>query len=95
MPQGIFQANDSTEFFTVPHDANNAHVALTGTFGGGTVALNQRIAVNNTTVPLRDLGTAIIVSAPDDLLIALKSGDTIGLTLSGSTTPQLAWSITF
>ncbi|MBL4888466.1 MAG: hypothetical protein JKX97_00420 [Candidatus Lindowbacteria bacterium] len=92
MASGRFLADGSTDKFIVGGGSENVHIAVEGTFGGGNVNVEKVIA--GEVFPLRDGGTAIVLSAPDDSTYLLKYGDVILLTLSGSTTPVITWSVT-
>jgi len=92
MASGRFLADGSTNEFIVGGGSENIHIGVEGTFGGGNVAVEKVIA--GEVFPLRDGGTAIILSAPDDSTYLLKFGDVIRLTLSSSTTPAITWSVT-
>jgi hypothetical protein len=70
---GTFTANGSSAWLSVK--THPVHIAINGTFGSGTVAVEQRI--QNTTSTVVDSG----------------SGDSIRLTLSGSTSPDLDYKI--
>lgn len=66
------------------------HIALSGAFGGGTVAIEQQ--VNGVTSPALDETPApIAFTAAADVLLDLRPGDVFRLTLSGSTAPGIDW----
>ncbi len=89
MASGIFTADGKSK--VVNSSDSGVHISLQGTFGGGTVSVLQEI--NKAEFPLFDNGTAITATAPDDFELLLKSGDSVLLELSGSTSPALTWTI--
>ena len=66
-------------------------ISVNGTFGGGTVALEKEI--NGEFYPLYDAGTAITLTAPDDISLALGQDIKVKLSLSGATSPDIKWGI--
>ena len=91
MPQSTFTADGSTGYYEAGAGSEGIHISVSGGFGGGSVAVEQR--VNGVAVPLLDNGAAVALTGPDDSLYNLKFGDVFRLTLTGSTTPTIAWSI--
>jgi len=69
----------------------NVHVSINDDFNGGTFTLEKRIA--GTWFPLYDAGAAYSRTAPDDDYFFLGAADAIRGELSGSTSPNLVWSI--
>lgn len=90
MSTGILSSDGATKF--VIAENGTTHISLGGSFGGGTVSVNKK--VNGNDFPVYDSGVAITATAADDIILQLSQGDKVGLTLAGSTTPSLTWSIT-
>lgn len=86
---GTLSADGSTEWMHVI--THPVHIALDGNFGSGTIAVEQRLGGNTSTV--RDNGTEIAITADDNAMYNFQSGDVIRLTLSGSTSPDLDWKV--
>lgn len=63
------------------------HVAAHGTFGGGSLALEQQI--NDNVYPVLSDGVAITMAVDTDIPIKLVPGDRVRLNLSGATSPDL------
>ena len=91
MPQSTFTADGSTDWYTAKSGSNGIHIGISGDFGGGSIAVEQR--VNAASVPLLDNGVAVSLTAPDDSLYNLVIGDVFRLTLSGATDPVVNWNI--
>ena len=91
MAQSTFTVNGSSGYYEVGSGSDGVHISLSGDFGSGSVAVEQR--VNGVAVPLLDNGSAVTLTGADDALYNLKFGDVFRLTLTGSTTPDLDWSI--
>ena len=87
--QGVFTEDGSTVYYEVGTLSDGVHIGVSGGFGGGSVAIEQR--VNGLPVPIVDAGLPL--TAPDNALYNLKFGDVFRLTLTGSTTPAIDWSI--
>lgn len=91
MIQGTFTEDGSTDWIQV-EDVGGVHIASKGTFGSGTIQIEQQIN-----------GTAYPVQSPDDMVIShtanfnrhvsFEKHDKFRLTLSGSTTPSIDYSI--
>ena len=91
MSDGILTVDGSTASHKVQGDGG-IHISVSGVaFGGGSVAVEQK--VNDTWAPLLDLGVAITITVADDSLYNVKKGDHIRLTLSGSTSPTIPFTI--
>lgn len=86
---GTFTADGSSAWLAVK--THPVHIAINGTFGSGTVAVEQRI--QNTTSTVVDSGAAIAITAADNSSYNFQEGDSIRLTLSGSTSPDLDYKI--
>ena len=86
---GTFSANGSTGWFLVKEYP--VHIAINGTFGSGSVAIEQDL--QGTTSTVLDNGTAIGITANDNSMYNFQAGDTIRLTLSGATSPDLDWKV--
>jgi hypothetical protein len=84
-----FSADGSTAWFLVVE--HPVHIAVDGSFGSGTIAVEQRI--KNTTSTVRDNGTEIGITSDDNSSYNFSPGDVIRLTLSGSTSPDIDWKI--
>ena len=87
---GTFSADGSSDWFLV--ERHPVHIAINGTFGSGTVAIEQE--VQGVTSTVLDNGTTIGVTSDDNSSYNFQQGDTIRLTLSGSTTPDLDYKLT-
>lgn len=81
---GAFAANGSSDWFLV--ERHPVHIAINGTFGPRAVAIEQDVQGAASTV--LDNGTA-----NDNSSYNFQAGDTIRLTLSGATTPDLNYKI--
>ncbi len=68
-------------------------VRIIGDFGGGSVALEQQSVEDSTWSAVYDNTTAIAWAAPDDSILSLGKIDNYRLTLSGSTAPDLEYTI--
>lgn len=88
--QGTFSADGSTEWFNVA--SHPLHIAINGTWGGGSIAIEQEI--QGTVSSVLDEGSVIAITANDNSAYNFQSGDTFRLTLSGSTSPDLDWKVT-
>jgi len=86
---GTFSANGSTSWFKV--ESHPVHIAIDGSFGSGTIAVEQRLGGNTSTV--RDNGTEIGITSDDISSYNFSPGDVIRLTLSGATSPDIDWKI--
>tara|TARA_B100000686_G_C16632527_1_gene885498 strand:+ start:111 stop:392 length:282 start_codon:yes stop_codon:yes gene_type:complete len=91
MVVGNLTADGTTDFQTVVSDG--VHVSITGTFGSGTVTLQQLDARGNA-VSIYNGGTALTATANNDIYISLYRGDTIRLSLAGSSSPDIQYKIT-
>ena len=89
MTTGTLVANGSTKWVQI--SKGDTHVSVNGTFGAGTVAVEKK--VNGETLPAYDSGTAITLTAADDMALAIGEGVQLRLTLSGATSPSVIWSI--
>ena len=89
MSSNQITADGPAEWVFVTSDS--VHVAVHGTFGGGTVKVEQE--VNGVVSDLLDSQAAITSTANDDYKLNLGVGDKIRLIMSGSTTPVVNWSI--
>jgi len=99
MATGRFQADGNSEGDGaspngwVQVTGNGCHISLQGTFGGGSIAIQQELG--SLPFPLLDLGVAVVITAADNSEYQLYNGDRVRLVLTGSTTPDIQWSITF
>jgi len=89
MPQGTLTADGSTGYYEVGDGSEGIHIGIYGGFGGGSIAIEQ--SVNGLPVPIAD--PDLPLTGVDNALYNLKFGDVFRLTLTGSTTPTIAWSI--
>ena len=87
---GTFSANGSSDWFCVK--THPVHIAINGTFGSGTVVVQQEI--QGTTSTVLDDGVLIAITTDDNSSYNFQEGDTIRLTLSGSTSPDLDYKLT-
>ena len=87
MATGTLTADGSTKPFITK--GSGTHLALDGSFGGGTVAV-QKHTVSGW-VSLYNEGTAETFAADDDVLYNTGQGLKLRLTLSGATSPSLDW----
>lgn len=90
MPKLIITENGSTPWWTVLHN-DNVHIALSGDFGGGSVAFEQLI--NGASLPILLDKTPVIETSDSDEEYRMKRGDKIRLTTSGATDPAINVSI--
>lgn len=67
------------------------HIAVAGTFGGGTISLEQDI--NGSAYPVLNEGVAITFTADEDVRLNTVSGDKIRLNMAGATTPAVDFNI--
>ena len=81
--------NGPTEWLFI--NSNSAHVALTGSFGGGTVTVEQ--SVNGAISNLLDSQVAITSTASDDYKLNVSEGDKIRLNMAGATSPSVDWAV--
>ena len=86
--KGQITADGSTQFITVK---GRTHISLSGSFGGGTVALEQ--ASEGGAIAVLDSGVAITYTAAADDYINFGEGDSIRFTTSSSTTPTIRYSV--
>ena len=91
MPSGSFTANASTEWMKI-NGNSGVRVSLKGTFGGGTVTVEQLLDTVEGDFLDSD-GISIQYTANADDLIQLRKGEIMRLTLAGATTPSLQWSV--
>lgn len=89
MADGQITADGDQAFQTV--NADGVHLALAGSFGTGTVSVEQEI--NGTVYPLRASGTAITFTAADDVILNVRQGDKIRLSMAGSTAPVVDFNL--
>ena len=89
MATGKITENGSTGWHQVVE--TGTHIAIHGTFGGGSVAIEQLI--NGTAYPLLDAGAAIALTVADDSYYELRQNDAIRLTTTGATTPDIDYAI--
>ena len=90
MSVGTITADGSTEWVKV-RGGRNMQLSLNGSFGGGTAAIEK--LVDGNTYALYDVGTAITATAAEDMRLTIGKDVSIRITLAGSTTPALVWSI--
>jgi hypothetical protein len=90
MAAGKLEADGNTDPITIK--GQNTHIAVKGTFGGGTVTVQEQ--VNGTWYAAEDSGTDITLTASDDLYLAFNPSDKIRLNLAGATNPAIDWQIT-
>ena len=91
MIQSTFAADGSTGWMQL-EDTSGVHIAVKGTWGAGSLTIEQRIN-----------GVAYAIQAPDDTTIthtanfnrhvSFEKHDTFRLTLVGATTPVLNYSV--
>jgi len=99
MASGRFQADGNSEGpgaspnGWVQVTGNSCHISVQGTFGAGSVAIEQELG--SKPFPLLDAGVAIVLTAADNSEYGLFNGDRVRLVLTGSTSPDIQWSITF
>ena len=85
MAEFTFTEDGSSDEFTLKK--LSTHISIQGTFGSGSVALEQKIG--DSFVPVFQDSVAIVITAPDDALYGLQRNDIIRLTLTGSTAPSI------
>ena len=89
MSAGVLTADGQTEV----HICSGAtHLSVDGTFGSGTITVQKR--VEDSWFTLYDNGTAITFTAADDAALGMAIGDPLRLSLAGSTSPSITWSLT-
>ena len=89
--EGQFTADASTDWIVMDHQGH-VHIAGAGTFGSGTVTIQQKI--NGTTYSVLDGSqTALTFTAAFDEVLYFGAGDRLRLNLASSTTPALDWKI--
>lgn len=91
MSSGTFRQDDTTRVMQVASD-NGVHIGFGGGFGGGTVSVNK--VIGGVASPLYEGGVAISYTAVDDDNLLLVRGDKLQLVMSGSTSPELTWTVT-
>ena len=87
-------SNQITEDGTTPDQKVNAgpiHIAVAGSFGGGTVAVEYKN--NNTYYPLLNEGAAIQFTTAANVRVNVTAGDVIRLSMTGSTSPAVDYHI--
>lgn len=89
MPKGTLTEDGATRWLVVGESA--AHIALSGNFGGGTVALEQRI--DGVAVAVLSEGVAVTFTTATDVSARMSEGDVVRLVLSSSTAPALLYSV--
>ncbi len=72
------ESSEAVEF-----TSSQVHIDVSGTFGGGSVALEK--LRGGSWVPVYDDGTAITFSAPDDTLITLGTNTSLRFTSTSVT----------
>lgn len=91
MLQGTFSADGSTDWFQL-EDVGGVHIAVKGTWGGGTLTIEQRI--NSTAYPIQGPDDDIISHINNfNRHVTFEKHDTFRLTIAGSTTPALNYSV--
>lgn len=89
--EGQFTADGNTDWYVMPKQGH-VHIAGAGTFGSGTITIQQQI--NGTTYSVLDgTQTALTYTAAFDEVLYFGAGDRFRLNLAGSTTPALDWKI--
>lgn len=89
--EGQFTADGSTAWQVMPKQGH-VHIAGAGSFGGGTITIQQQI--NGTTYSVLDGSqTALTYTAAFDEVLYFGAGDKFRITLSSSTAPALDWKI--
>lgn len=89
MADGQITANGAEPFQAVHSDG--VHLALAGSFGAGTVSVEQE--VNGTVYPLLSSGTPITFTAAADVILDVRVGDKIRLSMAGATTPSVDYNL--
>jgi len=85
--EGQFTSDGSTDWQVMEHQGH-VHIAGAGTFGSGTVTIQQQI--NGTTYSVLDSSqTALTFTAAFDEVLYFGAGDRFRLNLASSTTPAL------
>ena len=91
MIQGNIAADGSTGWVQM-EDTGGVHIAVKGTWGSGTLTIEQRI--NSIAYGIQSDDDAVIVhSANFNRHVNFEKHDTFRLTLVGSTSPSLNYSI--
>ena len=81
--------NGPTEWVFI--SSSFAHIALAGSFGGGTITVEQ--LVNGVVSVLLDNQVAITSMSSDDYRLNVSAGDKIRLNMSGATSPAVDWAV--
>lgn len=89
---GNLSANGSTQWVQVGVASNRVRVCAKGTFGGGTITI-QQLLNDNVYSYLDSSQVAITYTADFDAVLDLSRGDVIRMSLSGSTSPNIDWMI--
>jgi hypothetical protein len=88
MAEGNFSADGSSDWFAMPTEGSA--ISVNGTFGGGTVTLEQ--VIKGVTYPVKSDATDITMTADDSAYYDI-GGMTVRLTLAGATAPNINWEI--
>lgn len=91
MASGTLTTNTNTNWYIV-NDNAGVHIGGTGTFGSGTITVQQRIESSPVSAK-DDAGSAITYTAAFDNVFDFRSGDVIRLNLAGATSPDIDWII--
>jgi len=86
---GSITGNESTDWVIVKESP--IHIALDGSFGSGSIAVEQDLQGTVSTV--RDNGTEIGITSDDNSSYNFQAGDVIRLTMSGATSPSVKYKI--
>ena len=86
---GSITGNESTDWVIVKESP--IHIALDGSFGSGSIAVEQDLQGTVSTV--RDNGTEIGITSDDNSSYNFQVGDVIRLTMSGATAPSVKYKI--
>ena len=91
MIQSIITVDGSTSWFQL-EDVGNIHIAVKGTWGGGSLTIEQRI--NGSAYAIQNSADVVIThTANFNRHVSFEKHDTFRLTLTGATNPSLDYSI--
>lgn len=91
MSSGVFTEDGSTDWINITTNNEAIHISVNGYFGEGTIALEKQ--VRGQTFPIYENGVPITYTSPEDVNLGVQTGDVVRVTLRGSDTPNLTWSI--
>ncbi len=91
MATGNIAANTPADWQVVQVGGSSVHLAVHGTFGGTSVAVEQEI--NGNVYPVLDEGVAIAITAASDIKLNVSIGDKVRLNPTGGTGADIDFNI--